>query len=699
MFHRLAETFNISVPGLNTQHIQTHQIDKSKDLLIKNPNAAVGASRLYTPPINTSQDHIRDLPSETSRLPIEASSDYKKWFFDLQFAKKQMLLDTCKDLIGYTSSIENEESPPPIIEKTYKPTNGRLFTTCSYNLSGDRSVTTALTDTLAETLSETLAETLNDTKLYERDTKRDIKPLKQDIIQDVNTVNMVLKDIKQPTIVKPILDRNSQLQSESIQYDFCSDLHDSTTSPFDIICLQQLFRKFGGKPSGSSYPSDKTIVIYNSMGTIGAVKQYFDELIQNMKSSNNNIQRNAMIQLGVISVIKRAPYIQGVEVFWFFSVSNKVSGFLRRTIEKNFLQFDTSNIIPRIGMSHMIQLTDVRAESDFSVKYKVSVDDGFFISVNQPVSDKTLLNDKVIDDTNVFANIGKKGHYISKSHCNFRAKMPNIVKMFYESHGNHFTFNVEPSTPFFSSPFSLTCEQRAPFLNFEVVNGVFEETRNPFMFSQFITVTGIEYRMRSEERNYVPGSKSFVRLNSANSCINIPNIAYNSWGTISFAIRLLSMPIKETIINFAIGSTTTYFCNIIAKPINGSNAGISISHTFNGKWINIPTSYQLSLNKWYAIFVSNNDSGLDIYCNSIDELIFNHGNASMTRIQSPNKITNDYTQSNIMIGTKNFKNWSEIHSTSSFYYDIAWIHFFDHYVNADDIYRDCMANWIFTQFT
>ena len=71
----------------------------------------------------------------------------------------------------------------------------------------------------------------------------------------------------------------------------------------------------------------------------------------------------------------------------------------------------------------------------------------------------------------------------------------------------------------------------------------------------------------------------------------------------------------------------------------------------------------------------------------------------MTRIQSPNKITNDYTQSNIMIGTKNFKNWSEIHSTSSFYYDIAWIHFFDHYVNADDIYRDCMANWIFTQFT
>ena len=151
------------------------------------------------------------------------------------------------------------------------------------------------------------------------------------------------------------------------------------------------------------------------------------------------------------------------------------------------------------------------------------------------------------------------------------------------------------------------------------------------------------------------------------------------------------MPVKETIFNFAIGSK--HFCNIIAKPINGSTSGISISHTFNGKsWMNIPTSYQLSLNKWYIFFVSNSNTGLDIYCNSIEKLISNHGNAIKTSIESniPN-IT-----SNIMIGTKNFTALPEIYSTSSFYYDIAWIHFFDYIVTVDDIYRDCMANWIYT---
>jgi hypothetical protein len=201
--------------------------------------------------------------------------------------------------------------------------------------------------------------------------------------------------------------------------------------------------------------------------------------------------------------------------------------------------------------------------------------------------------------------------------------------------------------------------------------------------------------MRDEERTYAPGNKSFVRLNSANSCITISNISYKSWGTISIPIRLLSMPIKETIISVAIGST--HFCNIIAKPINGSTAGISISHTFNGKsWINIHTQYILSLNKWYLFFISSSDIGLDIYCNSIDDLLLNKGKAPMTRIQSLNVITN--ALSTIMIGTKNVSTLPEMYSTSSFHYNIAWIHFFDYYTTADDIYRECKANWIFTKF-
>ena len=109
---------------------------------------------------------------------------------------------------------------------------------------------------------------------------------------------------------------------------------------------------------------------------------------------------------------------------------------------------------------------------------------------------------------------------------------------------------------------------------------------------------------------------------------------------------------------------------------------------YNGKIINTSTPYTLSVNKWYLIYIILTDN-LDIYCNSIDELILNHGTSYVTPIKISNKI------SNIIIGTKNI-NASEMYSTSSFNYDIAWIHFFEHNASADDIYRDCMANWIFT---
>ena len=88
----------------------------------------------------------------------------------------------------------------------------------------------------------------------------------------------------------------------------------------------------------------------------------------------------------------------------------------------------------------------------------------------------------------------------------------------------------------------------------------------------------------------------------------------------------------------------------------------------------------MSLNKWYLIYFIR-DKGLTINCVTIDNPV----------IKTPVEIPNINSNS-IIIGTKNFN----LESTSSFVYDIAWIHFFDYIVTVDDIYRDCMANWIYT---
>jgi hypothetical protein len=42
--------------------------------------------------------------------------------------------------------------------------------------------------------------------------------------------------------------------------------------------------------------------------------------------------------------------------------------------------------------------------------------------------------------------------------------------------------------------------------------------------------------------------------------------------------------------------------------------------------------------------------------------------------------------------------WSAMYATGACNYDLAWVHLFDSVTNDNDIYRDAMSNWIYTQF-
>ena len=471
-----------------------------------------------------------------------------------------------------------------------------------------------------------------DVKIYNRVTNLP-KHINNKVVN--NVIDIVLKNpVEEKTIRKS---RDDYLLSGKL-YDFSSEI--SENPPFDLRSLQNLFIQYGGLPTGYAYPSD--VSIYNSMGTLGVVKQYFNDLVQNIKSNNYNLKRESMLQLFGKLELKRAPYIQGVEVFWFFGQ------FLGRTIEKDFIRGTKESIL---------QISDIRPPSDFSIKFQVNANNGFYILLNQ--SDISALNDRIVDKPGLFANMdgnidgnrdGIKDvnqRQTSQYYSTFKATHPNVLKIF----GN-IDFNL-PNC-------SLACESRAPFLNFEI-NDTLREIRNPGIFSKFIEPRGLTYHTRTEEKML---GKCFARLNSANSSIHIYNISNQCWGSISFAIRLQTMPVKETLIHIG--------CNIILKPINGSNAGIYIDN----KW----TELQMSLNKWYLIYFIR-DKGLTINCVTIDNPV----------IKTPVEIPNINSNS-IIIGTKNFN----LESTSSFVYDIAWIHFFDYIVTVDDIYRDCMANWIYT---
>ena len=460
-----------------------------------------------------------------------------------------------------------------------------------------------------------------DVKIYNRVTNPP-KHLSNKAVDKV--VDIVLTNPVEEKIIRK--SRDDYLLSGKL-YDFSSEI--SEYPPFDLRSLQNLFIQCGGLPTGHAYPSD--VSIYNSMGTLGVVKQYFNDLVQNIK--NNHLKRESMLQLFGTLDVKRAPYIQGVEVFWFHGI------FLGRTIEKDFIRSES-----------ILQITDIRPPADFSIKFKVN-SNGFYILLNQ--YDISALNDRIVDKPGLFANMdgdgkGNGGEQISQYYSTFKADYPNVLKIF----GN-VDFNM-PNC-------SLACESRAPFLNFEI-NDTLREIRNPGIFSKFIEPSGLTYHTRTDEKFL---GKCFARLNSANSSIHIYNISNKCWGSVSFALRLQTMPVKETLLHIG--------CNIILKPINGSNAGIYI----HDKRIEL----QISLNKWYLIYFTRH-YGLTINCVSIENPV----------VKTPIEIINSKVSNSIIIGTKNFN----FESTSSFVYDIAWIHFFDYVVTAADIYRDCMANWIYT---
>jgi hypothetical protein len=789
-----------SSPNLNNMATQCASSSIDELIAIKNPNARIGCGWLYTPPNKNSPYPIvskgfigdSDGPLQNFNPP-----DYKKYFFDLQLAKKQILLDKCKALKGCTdvdsdvfngtcgyctdtnqgvpintvgqplyggdhlgacspqsiiTSSKNCPPPPgsgpgpqPIIDKTCDPINGRLSSACLYN----QVIAAGCSDngTLAIALSNPSnpddyianIKSADAVKIYNRVAN---PPLNLDIFsKGATTANIALNEARklsgntsQPTnSAIGAAARDLCLQTGAIKtYDFCNDLPDNTQSPFDITCLQQLFRKMGGQPTGTAYPNTNTISTYNSMSTLGAVKQYLNNVVNNMKSNDYTTQRNAMIQfLGIVpeKLIQRISYQQGVEVIWLLAHpgrSNNILGILKRTIEKDIVQFGGSSATTPISQlsstypgftQHvaMIQMFDIRAPNNFTTNLSIRVDDSFYMAANQPADiAKLAFSTESLNQQNIFSNMTIQGPTLyNTAECfNYYASTPNITKIYYtDSGGEGHTFNLSVNscsgTQTFQPPYySLISEPRAPFLNFEVLQdgSTFDDTRNPGLFN-LTSQNNLEFHNRPEERNNVPGNKGFIRFTNNSSTFTLLNISYKAWNTVTFAFRLQSMPIKDSIFGFWVAKK---YCVFYLVPINGSTAQMRIqtNMTTNNTVYDGPTNFKLQLGSWYFMEVTQNEQGFNVYCDSIDNIIKNGKyTVGLTKITNSGPIT-----TNINYGLFSSTNGLRCdigiggqvaglnYYSSSFQFDLAWIHFFDYSINADDALKDCKASWQFTQF-
>ena len=757
-------------PGVSTPSVPIHSMSSIDQLLaIKNPKAVA------TTTDNTS---MYAAPSFGETAPVASKEtvdttqpEYKKWFFDAQLAKKQMMLNTCKALhayeyldgdafqanssSSYTSGVSVNEVGSSLLGENASHSNslkpreessiasslvdGRLDHIRKQELDETNALTLALNNVISPAdyprdlvIIDDMAPSV---KIYNMVTN---PPLHLNIFKTGNTTsNMILEDrgrmINQSTTATNVVPMTRDLDVQikhGKEFDFCSDLPDSTTPPFHVSCLQSLFEDMGGQPAGRAYPSEGTITVYNNMPNLGAVKQYIHTLWKNKQSKELPIQLKAIMDLYGISpdsLVKRSPFQQGVEVFWFVpGKGGKVAGFLRRTIETDLVQFpyQMSDMVQQIHASHfftMVQMTDVRTEKDSTIRFGVQTNSGFWITVNQPVdADGAILSSFENDKKGVFSNLVTRtaSNHVSKTCTAYRGTLPNIMKVYYEhsSEDPHFfALHTDPCShspsPMSSSHYSLTCEIRAPFLAYEVdrLTSEFQELRNPILFGQFLGRSGVEYHIRTEETMTVPGKKGFIRMNSAKSCIHLPSIAYQSWGTMTFAIRLRTMPVKETIAHF---HTSGFYYSIVATRYKDGIAKIHIEHNHTKKSERRKRTiescpFRVPLNTWHLFVIQNKITGFEISCESFTHILAMNGSMShvLTEADTPlfqmNTIWNpaqSQGECNILIGTDGFTTWPSIYSTATFYYDIAWIHFFDYHVTKTDIKREANADWIYTAF-
>lgn len=758
------------------------------DLIRIKNDEEVGCGWMYTPPNKNSAIPLLSQGAVgTQQGPTKAFDypEYRQWFFDLQLAKRQMLLDKCKALKGCTDVDSNvfsgcgyctdtnqgvpidsvgrplyaddprgncnvesivrssDKCPPPptpgsgpqpIVDRTCDPVNGRLSSLCLYNqvLQGGCSDSGALAVALltSHDANNYVGNLPNSdaVKVYNRVVN---PPLNIDIFRDGRTTasnalyevrNLVGNVTKPATSAIGAAARDLCLRQGSISnYDLCTELSDASQAPFDVKCLQQIFVKMGGQPAGKAYPNASNMAQYNAMGTIGAFKQYIADLVSKMNIVDQFVdyktQQDALHQmLGIKTdrLIARAPYVQGVEVFWFKTGSSGlVDAFLRRTIETDIAQFNLApSVVPQIGGAGgatAIQLFDYRASTDFDTKFNVKVDDAFWIAVNQPVDiEEEVFSYTNIDRPGLFATrLFTELQSVQCSHYN--KSTPNITKMYWGDGGGYQAFLVRPigctggDTPFNKNMMSLTCEERAPFLRFEVgAKGKFEEVRNPFIFQELVGQNGLDAHTRTDEQLAVPGKKSFVRM-GYDSRIHFTNIAFQSWNTVTIATRFRTMPVKEQLVTMGMGPLNDWASySLIVYPINGSMATIKIET--GGRLGNKikDTDIWIKLNEWYIFIIQQSSSGFNLQVYNISDIY--NGVSQNTGINSyGQRLYNDngiwvqnvpgynYEYCNFYIGLKNGM-------TPAFSYDVAWTHFFDYKTQADDIKRECNCDWIYTDF-
>ena len=202
--------------------------------------------------------------------------------------------------------------------------------------------------------------------------------------------------------------RDIYLKGPVEQYDFCAELLDSTPGPFSLECLQAEFIRQGGQRTGSLYPTQINLALWNSKKKWLHVKDEIQNLISMTLSDKPNIKDAAMMKfygvgLGKVPVAVDPHY--GVEQFWFTHHTDITmpTTFLGRRIRPTVLHMDNISSDP----GSLVFFTSIIANKRVQAQYRVSSFNGFSLYFNSPMT--RVYNNKMVKESNELSSLHNGG--------------------------------------------------------------------------------------------------------------------------------------------------------------------------------------------------------------------------------------------------------------------------------------------------
>lgn len=347
-------------------------------------------------------------------------------------------------------------------------------------------------------------------------------------------------------------------------FDFCLELADSTPGPFGLDCLQREFRKMGGQPAGSLYPTPSTkSSTYDKLSNWGAVKTFISDLQSKIQSGDEAVQKGALAQfLGIQrkpALFKQIARTNGLEVLWFNRGTNTFLGRRTPVTDAKFPTFSTGGEIEGTKLFDLVEyyaFTNIRPSSDMKIRLRLEADDGIVYALNQSVNGNSTRGQYL--DTYNTTGVGAFGAnwdrppttYTANQCWNLTANGPNYISGFWQETGGwaHCKVLYAPcgtSTfqPFPSDWFSLVQEPDAPVFSWQgrMMNNAprFTEVRMPVVMDMVAS-------SKTSIQNYA--THIFKNMNSAlklktngNGFANVRrNFAMNSWRTLTLGFLPLS---------------------------------------------------------------------------------------------------------------------------------------------------------------